>query len=115
MQAHAVEAHDFLAAVVSLYQSMDDSFHFKSEGAAPRVPVEPMEVVFKDLRGVACPMNFVKAKIVLDTMTAGQRLAVLLDDGAPINNVPRSIQSEGHKVLEQTMKGNHWYVLIEKH
>ena len=74
----------------------------------------PMEVVFKDLRGVACPMNFVKAKIVLDTMTAGQRLAVLLDDGAPINNVPRSIQGEGHKILEQTMKGNHWFVLIEK-
>ncbi len=115
LQAHAVEAHDFLAAVVSLYQSMDDSFHFKSEAAAPEVPVEPMEVVFKDLRGVTCPMNFVKAKIVLDTMKAGQHLAVLLDDGAPIHNVPRSIQSEGHKVLEQTMEGNHWYVLIEKH
>jgi sulfite reductase (ferredoxin) len=115
LQARVLEARDFLAAVVSLYQSMDDSFHFRSEAAAPEAPAEPKEVVFKDLRGVGCPMNFVKVKIVLDTMTAGQRLAVLLDDGAPINNVPRSIQSEGHKVLEQTMKGNHWYVLIEKH
>lgn len=115
LQAPDLEANDFLAAVVSLYQSMDDSFHFKSEIAAPEVPVESMEVVFKDLRGVACPMNFVKTKIVLDTMKAGQHLAVLLDDGSPINNVPRSIQSEGHKVLEQTLKGNHWYVLIEKH
>jgi sulfite reductase (ferredoxin) len=115
LQAHALEAPDFLASVVSLYQSMDDSFHFKSETVALKMPIKPMEVVFKNLRGVPCPMNFVKAKIALDTMKPGQHLAVLLDDGAPINNVPRSIQSEGHKVLEQTMKGNHWFVLIEKH
>ena len=114
-------AREFMAAVEALYLRMDDSFHFAAEGFASspaadaETPsVEAPEVVSKDLRGVACPMNFVKTKIVLDGMAAGQRLAILLDDGAPIMNVPRSVQSEGHKVLEQTRKGDHWLVLIEK-
>jgi sulfite reductase (ferredoxin) len=115
------DARDLLAAVNALYQRMDDSFHFKlaAEAAGQSVrtavaPAEPSADVFKDLRGVACPMNFVKAKIVLDGMKAGQRLSILLDEGAPIQNVPGSIRNEGHKVLEQTKRGDHWLVLIEK-
>jgi sulfite reductase (ferredoxin) len=59
-------------------------------------------------------MNFVKVKLDLARMQKGQRLKVLLDDGAPIQNVPRSVAQEGHKVLEQTRDGDHWVVLIEK-
>jgi sulfite reductase (ferredoxin) len=115
------DAHDFLAAIVRLYQSMDDSFHFKSDkaaavsiAAAAATADEQPKPVFKDLRGVACPMNFVKTKLVLDGMSSHQHLTILLDDGNPIMNVPRSVQGEGHKVLEQTKKGDHWVVLIEK-
>ncbi|TKB33142.1 MAG: sulfurtransferase TusA family protein, partial [Nitrospira sp.] len=43
-----------------------------------------------DLRGVICPYNFVKTKLKLETMEQGQILSVLLDDGDPIQNVPRS-------------------------
>lgn len=117
--ANSGETHDLLSAVEDLYQRMDDSFHFLDKEAAGNgvkdVPEPEPVTLLKDLRGVTCPMNFVKAKIALETMQAGWRLAVLLDDGAPIENVPRSIQGEGHKILEQTMKGDHWYVLIEKH
>ena len=42
-----------------------------------------------DLRGVICPYNFVKTKLKLDTMSAGEILAVILDDGEPIRNVNR--------------------------
>lgn len=52
-----------------------------------------------DLRGVICPYNFVKTKLKLETMDAGQVLAVLLDDGDPIRNVPRSVSDDGHEVL----------------
>ena len=31
-------------------------------------------------------------------MASGDRLTVLLDDGAPIQNVPNSVELEGHKV-----------------
>jgi sulfite reductase (ferredoxin) len=47
-------------------------------------------------------------------MQKGERVRVLLDDGAPIENVPRSVTAEGHKVLEQTRVGDHWAILIEK-
>ncbi len=66
------------------------------------------------MRGVTCPMNFVKTKLALESLAAGQRLKVLLDDGAPIQNVPRSVEGEGHKILEQIKEGSHWSVLIEK-
>lgn len=53
-----------------------------------------------DLRGVMCPINFVKTKLKLEGMEAGQVLEVLLDSGDPIQNVPKSIKEEGHKIVE---------------
>ena len=67
-----------------------------------------------DLRGVICPYNFVKTKLKLETMEAGQVLAVLLDEGEPIRNVPRSIQNDGHMVLSQEPIANSYRVLIRK-
>ncbi|MDR1849620.1 MAG: sulfurtransferase TusA family protein [Zoogloeaceae bacterium] len=69
---------------------------------------------FKDYRGVACPMNFVKTKMDLAQMQSGEILEIVLDDGAPIDNVPQSVKSEGHTVLEQTRKGEVWHVKIQK-
>ena len=54
--------------------------------------------VFLDLSGVMCPMNFVKTKLQLEEMEAGQILEVILDDGEPVKNVPRSVKAEGHKI-----------------
>ena len=67
-----------------------------------------------DLRGVICPYNFVKTKLKLETMEAGQVLAVLLDEGDPIRNVPRSIQDDGHAVLSQEPIANFFRVMIRK-
>lgn len=36
-----------------------------------------------DLRGVICPYNFVKTKLKLETMEAGQLLLVRLDEEIP--------------------------------
>jgi sulfite reductase (ferredoxin) len=60
-------------------------------------------------------MNFVKTKMDLSQMKSGEILEILLDDGAPIDNVPRSVASEGHEVLEQTKQGaGHYLVRIRK-
>ena len=69
---------------------------------------------FKDLRGVSCPMNFVKTKMELAKLTSGQMLRVFLDDGEPIGNVPRSVAEEGHRIAEQIRVDDYWSVLIEK-
>ncbi len=67
-----------------------------------------------DLRGVICPYNFVKTKLKLETMAAGQILAVLLDEGDPILNVPRSVSDDGHIVLSQEPLAQFYRVMIRK-
>jgi sulfite reductase (ferredoxin) len=108
------EIHALAQEIRKLYASMDNSLRFPAEttskAAAAPIPA-PTE---RDYRGVKCPMNFVKVKLNLSKMQKGQHLRVLLDNGAPIENVPRSVAEEGHKVLEQTRVGDHWAVLIEK-
>ncbi|MDR2472591.1 MAG: sulfurtransferase TusA family protein, partial [Tannerella sp.] len=103
--------------VIELYGNMDDSLQFKNVvGINTAVGTDLQSAVIKhqDLRGVACPMNFVKTKILLSTMQTGDTLEILLDDGQPIANVPGSVRNEGHEILEQTQTGNYWKVLIKK-
>ncbi len=56
-----------------------------------------------DLRGVACPMNFVKTRLFLDKVPSGDVVDVLLDDGEPVESVSSSVGAEGH-VVEQLIK-----------
>jgi len=67
-----------------------------------------------DLRGVICPYNFVKTKLKLEAMEQGQILSVLLDEGDPIRNVPRSVSNEGHIVLSQDLVEGSYRVLIRR-
>ena len=115
-----------------LYQNMDDSLQFKlpaektpvEQIAEEKAPAEKASAaeetetivpdVKKDFRGVMCPMNFVKTKIALTPMQSGQILEILLDDGAPIENVPGSVKNEGHTILSTEKVENYWKVLIKK-
>jgi TusA-related sulfurtransferase len=73
-----------------------------------------MPVTELDLRGVICPYNFVKTKLKLETLKQGQVLSVLLDDGDPIRNVPRSVENEGHTVISQERVDQAYRVLIRR-
>lgn len=67
-----------------------------------------------DLHGELCPINFVKTKLTLEDMESGQVLEVLLDDGEPIRNVPRSIKEEGHKIIDVKKLGVGYRLLVRK-
>ena len=70
-----------------------------------------------DLRGVVCPMNYVKTKLKLEMMDEGEQLEIWLDAGDPIRNVPASLRNDGHKVLKQDPmdpEEQHFKVLVEK-
>lgn len=105
---------ELAAHVQELYASMDDSLKFRiakddSKNSAGS------KITEKDYRGVACPMNFVKTKLVLETLNSGDQLQILLDDGEPIQNVPNSVKLEGHTVFSQEKQADgHWVVLITK-
>ncbi|GAC1465932.1 MAG: sulfurtransferase TusA family protein [Desulfuromonadaceae bacterium] len=68
-----------------------------------------------DLRGVSCPTNFVKAKLALEDIENGTVVQMLLDDGEPVKNVPRSLKADGHKLvgLKQADEG-HYILELEK-
>lgn len=53
-----------------------------------------------DITDVVCPVTFVKAKVALEELDDGQVLAIRMNDGEPVQNVPRSIKEEGHKILK---------------
>ena len=44
-------------------------------------------------------MTFVKTKAAIDELEIGQILEVLMNDGEPVENVPRSMKEEGQQVL----------------
>ena len=64
-----------------------------------------------DITSVTCPVTFVKTKVALDEMDEGQVLQVHLNDGEPRQNVPRSIEDEGHEVQRLDDNGDGTYEL----
>jgi selenium metabolism protein YedF len=56
-----------------------------------------------DVRGMSCPAPVVSVKRALEE--AGGELRVLLDDGAPRENVKRFAQGRGYQVQEEASEG----------
>lgn len=68
-----------------------------------------------DITREHCPMTFVKTKIQLSKLNSGDVLEVLLTEGEPLENVPRSSREQGFKVLEVLhVEGVVHKVLIQK-
>ena len=53
---------------------------------------------YLDLRGLACPVNFVKCCLVLETLSLNQVLKVDLDIGEAETSVIDGLQEKGYKV-----------------
>lgn len=53
-----------------------------------------------DVRPFACPLTWVKTRIALDRLAAGEVLEVWLRAGEPLASVPRSAEEEGHRIVE---------------
>ena len=66
---------------------------------------------FVDITDVVCPITFVKTKVALEELEDGQTLEVRLNDGEPIQNVPRSLKSEKHKITEITRNDDGPYLI----
>ena len=67
-----------------------------------------------DITDVVCPTTFVKAKVALEELDEGQILAIKMNDGEPVLNVPRSIEEEGHQILKLLNHGDGTFTLIVK-
>ncbi len=105
-----------LDRVEVLFRSLDSNLEFRV--APVHEPVdEPASQEAShelDLRGVACPMNFVRAKISLEQIEVGEVLDILLDEGEPARNVPASFADQGQEVLSVADEGGHFRVRVRR-
>ena len=67
-----------------------------------------------DITDVVCPVTFVKAKVALEELDDGEILAIKMNDGEPVQNVPRSIKEEGHQILKLNTNDDGTYTLFVK-
>lgn len=65
-----------------------------------------------DITDKVCPLTFVKAKVAIDELDDGQILAVRMNDGEPVQNVPRSLKDEGHQILKLYDNEDGTYTLL---
>ena len=68
-----------------------------------------------DITRLVCPMTFVRTKLALESIAAGERLEVRLNAGDPLENVPRSVREMGHEVLALAPDGESpgvWRLLV---
>ncbi len=65
-----------------------------------------------DITDKVCPLTFVKAKVALEELEVGQILAVRMNDGEPVQNVPRSFKDDGHQVLKLDDNNDGTYTLF---
>jgi TusA-related sulfurtransferase len=60
-------------------------------------------------------MTFVKTKIALEALDPGDTLEILVLEGEPLDNIPRSAGEEGHRILAvEQVEGRVHKILIEK-
>ncbi len=100
-----------------LFHSLDSGLQFTVEPATAsgkQTTELPADVRVVNLRGVACPMNFVKAKIELEKVQPGQTIKVMLDEGEPIRNVPASFISQGQSVVKTEKEGDHYIIEVRR-
>ena len=67
-----------------------------------------------DITDVVCPVTFVKAKVALEELDEGQVSSIRMNDGEPVQNVPRSIKEEGHQILKLDDNEDGTYTLYVK-
>lgn len=55
---------------------------------------------YLDITRDLCPMTFVKTKLLMERMQAGQVCEIRLQGAEPLLNVPRSVAELGHLVVD---------------
>ncbi|MCL5674845.1 MAG: sulfurtransferase TusA family protein [Candidatus Omnitrophica bacterium] len=108
-----IYATGFLEHIKDLYKSMDSSFNFP-KGTSRTEQKLPDKERLLDLKGTPCPINYVKAKLFLENIAVGEIVNILLDEGEPIDNVPKSLTSDGHKILNIEKKDGFYRVSVQK-
>jgi TusA-related sulfurtransferase len=68
-----------------------------------------------DIKGQVCPYTFVRSKLTIEKMSLGEVLEIITDHRPASENVPKSMENEGQKVLkvDQTAE-KEWHIFVRK-
>ena len=108
-------AREYVAEAGAFIEGVTEVYRWKPEKFKPAAIVETVEgeIPLLDLKGVACPMNYVKVKLKLETMAVGQELEVILDQGEPFRMVPASLRNDGHEIVHlEPIENAEFYRLV---
>ena len=68
-----------------------------------------------DIKGQVCPYTFVRSKLTIEKMNLGEVLEIVTDHRPASENVPRSMENEGQKVLKIDQTGEkEWHIFVRK-
>ena len=68
-----------------------------------------------DLSGEICPMTFVKSKLAIEEINPEEVLEICVNHIPALENVPRSLENEGHKILEVSkISDRDWKIVVRK-
>jgi sulfite reductase (NADPH) hemoprotein beta-component/sulfite reductase (ferredoxin) len=71
------------------------------------------EAIVVDVRGVACPLAWAKAKVRLEALPRGTSVEVVIDDARSLRDLPRAAEASGHHVTSIDDAGPPWRVRLE--
>jgi tRNA 2-thiouridine synthesizing protein A len=67
-----------------------------------------------DVRGKMCPLPVAFTKRKLDAMVSGQLLEVTGEGELEFDNVQRWVKNQGHVVVEASLSGGEFRMLVKK-
>jgi TusA-related sulfurtransferase len=69
---------------------------------------------FLDITAEVCPMTFVKARLQIEKMNAGEILEIRLVGDEPLKNVPDSLTELGHLIvtIDRVQPDSDLYMLV---
>ncbi len=59
-------------------------------------------------------MTFVRFKLAIDKISPGEVLEIILNDGEQMQNVPRSVKEEGHRIESVRQEDDGYHLLVRK-
>jgi len=65
-----------------------------------------------DLRGVACPLSWARARVALDQLARGAELILLLDEARALRDIPRAAEAQGYAVDAPVEMAGGWRLRI---
>ncbi len=67
-----------------------------------------------DVKGKMCPMPVAFTKRKLESMASGQLLEVVGEGELEFGNIQRWVKNNGHEVVEASMSGTEFRILVRK-